>query len=173
MCLFGLKSLGKGFSGYPRVYSYFTRPLHAIRHLRMAERGSKEVKNVELDLDLTKCSPEPKGVAPDRAEPAGGCINTSETPPKPAHRAARISLSAGSSGTHSNYARAHLTGEAPRQPRAPVNKFWAPQNAEPNDAELLLYALLIVRAYPRQADREEWLSYLLTEAGRALEARGG
>ena len=65
------------------------------------------------------------------------------------------------------------TGEAPRQPRAPVNKFWAPQNAEPNDAELLLYALLIVRAYPRQADREEWLSYLLTEAGRALEARGG
>ena len=66
-----------------------------------------------------------------------------------------------------------LTGEAPRQPRAPVNKFWAPQNAEPNDAELLLYALLIVRAYPRQADREEWLSYLLTDAGRALKARGG
>ena len=37
----------------------------------------------------------------------------------------------------------------------------------------MLYALLVVRAYPRKADREEWLSYLLAEAKRALEARGG
>ena len=134
---------------------------------------SKEVKNVELDLDLTKCSPEPKGAAPDRAEPAGGCINTGETPPNPAHRAARVCLSAGSCGTHSNYTRAHSTGVTPRQPRAAPNVFWAPTGEEPNAAELLLYALLVVRAYPRKADREEWLSYLLAEAKRALEARGG
>ena len=60
-----------------------------------------------------------------------------------------------------------------RQPRAASNVFWAPTGEEPNAAELLLYALLVVRAYPRKADREEWLSYLLAEAKRALEARGG
>ena len=43
-------------------------------------QDQKEGGNVHVDLDLSKCSPEPKGAAPDRAEPTGGCINTGETP---------------------------------------------------------------------------------------------
>ena len=39
--------------------------------------------------------------------------------------------------------------------------------------ELLLYTLLIVRANPRNSDREDWLSFLLADADRAAEKRGG
>ena len=58
-----------------------------------------------------------------------------------------------------------------KQPRAAPHVWWAPDDEEPNDAELLLYALLIVSAYPRKADREEWLNFLLADAERAMALR--
>mmetsp|Transcript_2817 Transcript_2817/g.5872 ORF Transcript_2817/g.5872 Transcript_2817/m.5872 type:complete len:270 (+) Transcript_2817:120-929(+) len=134
--------------------------------------GQSKAQNGDSCSTPVKAIYPTKEAAPDCAEPLTGGAKISKKQSKHASGAVRMTLSP--LPLHKLMCiRAHAnTGATTRLPRAAPNSWWAPTNEEASEAELLLYALLIVLANPRNSDREDWLSFLLADADRAAEKQG-